>query len=352
VGKYFYKPTPTFGLDIGHGSLKVMQLDDAEFRPRVLGYGQADFTASAVNNGVIAEPSIVAEQVFKLLTETMIGGVSSKQFVTAAPVANTYNSLLTLPLMKKDKLEESVMLEAEQVIPLPLDQLYIDYQVISKNKDDENQQVMFVAVPRTIIDSYIELADLLSLELRNIETTIDSTVRIISKTIKEIDRARLIIDLGSLSSDLAVWDNALQVTSVVNWGGDHLTRDIQSGLGISHSKASSLKRRYGINDGPQQKQLIEVLEDSSKSLIKEAKRIIRFYEQRKDGAKIDQIIIVGGGSSLKGIDDFLSEKLEMPAVRTTALDAFDFGDLQPPHPGKFGAFTSVAGLAMIQESDL
>jgi len=352
VGKYFYKPTPTFGLDIGHGSLKVMQLDDNTFRPKVLGYGQADFTASAVNNGVVAEPKIVAEQVFKLLTETMIGGVSSKQFVTAAPVSNTYNSLLTLPLMKKDQLRESVMLEAEQVIPLPLDQLYIDYQVISTSEEEDNQQVMFVAVPRTIVDSYIELANLLSLELRNIETTIDSTVRVISRTIKEIDQARLIIDLGSLSSDLAVWDNALQITSVVNWGGDHFTRDIQDGLSLSHSKASSVKRRYGIADGPQQKQMLEVLDTSSKSLIKEAKRIIRFYEQRKDGAAIDQIIIVGGGSSLKGINEFLGDKLDLPVVRTTALDAFDFGNLQPPHPGKFGAFTSVAGLAMIQGSDL
>lgn len=352
MGKFFYKPEPVFGLDIGHSSIKVMQLalDETRSTPQVLGYGQADFKANAVNNGVIAKPQIVAEQVFTLLTETMVGGVNSKQFVTAAPVANTYNSLVKLPKMKKSELKESVILEAEQVIPLPLDQLYIDYQIVSTN--DDSHQVMFVAVPKTIVDSYVKLAELLGLELRAIETTIDSTVRIISKTIEDTDNARLIIDLGSLSSDLAVWDSTLQVTSVVNWGGDHLTRDIQNKLNISHSKAATLKRRYGIGDGPQQKKLYSILESSSTPLIKEAKRILRFYERRKDGAKIDQIIIVGGGSSLKGVRDFLSDKLDLDVAPTTALDVFDFGSLQPPHPSKFGTFTTVAGLAMIKEAEI
>ena len=53
---YFFKNKPLFGLDIGSGSLKVMQLEDGgspAHQPNIFGYGTIQFDHTAVDNGVI-----------------------------------------------------------------------------------------------------------------------------------------------------------------------------------------------------------------------------------------------------------------------------------------------------------
>jgi len=66
---YFFKNKPLFGFDIGSGSLKVMQLDPdtlAHDKPKVIGYGSTKFDRSAVDNGVIVKPELIAEATMEL----------------------------------------------------------------------------------------------------------------------------------------------------------------------------------------------------------------------------------------------------------------------------------------------
>ena len=59
----FFKDKPVFGLDIGHSSLKVMQMERRGKKPRVIGYGSANFEASAIQDGVIVNPKVIASGV-------------------------------------------------------------------------------------------------------------------------------------------------------------------------------------------------------------------------------------------------------------------------------------------------
>ena len=129
---FFFKDKPIFGLDIGHGSLKVMQTERHGKKSRVVGYGTASFDASAIQDGVIVNPKAIAKATRELFEHRLIGDITTKRVVVAIPAYRTFTRLINLPVMSGNQLQEAVELEAEQYIPMPLEELYLDYDVVGR----------------------------------------------------------------------------------------------------------------------------------------------------------------------------------------------------------------------------
>jgi type IV pilus assembly protein PilM len=141
----FFKDKPIFGFDIGHGSLKVMQIEPESKHAKVIGYGSAKFAADAIKDGVIIDHEPIAKSTLDLFKNQLIGDITTHRAVVAIPSYRTFSRLITLPPFMGKELKEAVDLEAEQYIPMPLDELYLDYNVV--NKDDEKIDLFVIAVP-------------------------------------------------------------------------------------------------------------------------------------------------------------------------------------------------------------
>jgi type IV pilus assembly protein PilM len=139
----FFQDKPLFGLDIGSGSLKIMQLepppvgkvDAKKYRPRVMGYGYTTFDKAAQAEGVIIQPEVIAKAAHDLFKDHMVGEVSTRRVAMAIPPYRTFTRSLQLPRLKPSELKEAVELEAEQYISLPLEDLYLDYEIIKQTPD-------------------------------------------------------------------------------------------------------------------------------------------------------------------------------------------------------------------------
>jgi type IV pilus assembly protein PilM len=160
---FFYQDKPLFGLDIGFNSLKVIQVEGQNKEFAVAGYGVTSFDPKAIVNGVIVDPESIARVAHELFAKNLIGNISTRRVNVAIPASKTFNRTITLPKLAKKDLDEAVRLEAEQYIPVPIDELYIDYGIITEN--EKGIELLAVAVPKKIIDSYMTLMNLLGLEV-------------------------------------------------------------------------------------------------------------------------------------------------------------------------------------------
>ena len=158
---HFYHDKPVFGLDIGYSNLKVLQVEVVNKKHRLSGYGVANFAPEAIKEGVIVDPEALAKVTKDLFSKHLVGDITTRRVAMAIPASRTFNRTMTLPKMKKTDIANAVNLEAEQYIPMPLSDLYLDYSIISNN--DKGIEVLVVAVPRKIVDSYLQLAQLLGL---------------------------------------------------------------------------------------------------------------------------------------------------------------------------------------------
>ena len=347
----FYKQKPTFGIDIGRGSIKMVQLLAINNTPTLIGYGFTSFDPSVMDDrGMITDVEAVAKAAKQLADEQLIGGLVSNSVVATVPSAFSYTRTLQLPKMEKKELDGAVRLEAEQYIPVAIDELYIDYEVEAATSDDsQSQDVFMVAIPNYIVDSYLEVFAALGLEVSAIEPSLSAIVRSVSQSL-ELKDTVMVIDLGSRSSDLSVYDGkTIRVTGTTKKGGEDITDTLIENLNITKRQAFHGKARYGIN--PDSKQGREILKHSQPildDLILEIKKMQRYYQGRNNSNdKIGEIIILGGGANMPGLNEFIQKQTDLKVTSFDPWRHIDMGNLQAPNKLETTLFTNVIGNALV-----
>ena len=254
----FFRAKPLFGLDIGKGSLKAIQLSlEGTASPHLVGYGTASFDEAAVNEGVIVKPELIAEAAKTLFSKNLIGDITSRRAALTIPSYRTFARSMQLPALNSHELAEAVRLEAEQYIPLSLDQLYLDYSVLSQSK--EGTEILAVAVPRNIVDSYMELAAIMGVEPVLVESTMNAIGRLFARD-KQSDVPSVIIDFGSISADISIYDHGIVTTGTVDGGGQSFNNAIEKVLGVSSAEANIIKTKYGLGRSRRQSEIQSALE--------------------------------------------------------------------------------------------
>lgn len=346
----FYQDKPVFGLDIGFSSLKVMQITTQNKQQVVGGYGVTGFDSKAIKDGVIVEPEIIAKVAHELFNKNLIGDITTRRVVAAVPAARTFTRSVTLPKVAAKDLAEAIRLETEQYVPVPLDELYVDHAVI--HKTDEEQEVLVVAVPKKIVDSYVQLTQLLGLEIVSVESTISSASRLFVQA-EQSDVPTVLIDLGSLSSDITIYDKALIVTGTVPGGGDSFTGAIANKLGVSRQEAHVIKTKYGLGLSKKQKEITDSLSPILDQMLKELRRMIRYYEERSGTErKIGQIVTMGGGANMPGLSEHMTNLLRLPVRMCDPWQQMDFSGLQPPNTIEKSMYVTVSGLALMNPKEI
>lgn len=345
-----YKTKPLFGLDIGLTSMKVMQIEHDKKGRSVTGYGVNQFDAESIKDGVIVDPVRLAKSAKELFDSAIIGDITTRRVSFAIPATRTFTRSVMLPKLSKKELDEAVHGETERYIPIPVDELYIDYEIMRSSTDEV--EILIVATPKKVVDSYMKFADLTGLEVANIETTIAADSRLFLQA-EEHDIPTVLIDFGSLSSDITIYDNTLVVTGTVPGGGDSFTDAIAAKLGVTKREAHIIKSKYGMGLSKKQKEITEGLEAILTQVLKEIRRMIRYYEERsQDGKKIGQIVTLGGGANMPGLSDYLTSNLRLPVRMCDPWQKLSFGRLQPPNATEKSMYITVAGLALVDPEEI
>jgi type IV pilus assembly protein PilM len=346
----FYKDKPLFGLDVGSSSVKVMQVVEKGKKQRIIGYGVINFDPHSVKNGIIEDPKSLAKTTKQLFEKGIIGQIDTHRVAISIPIARTYNRVMNLPAMNKKDLLQAIKIEVAQYIPVAIDDLYLDFNITSQAK--EGYELLVVAVPKKIIDSYMIYLDLLGLEPCIMETTISASSRLVAHA-EQNSIPTILIDFGSVSVDITIYDKQLIVTGTVAGGGENFTELISKNLDVSKQVAHTIKTKYGLSMSKKQKDIEQSLKPILDSLSKEIRKMIRYYNDRTETEnKIGQIITMGGGANMPGLSEFLTSTLRMPTRMCDPWINLSFGKLQPPNEVEKSMYITSAGLSLIKPRDI
>lgn len=353
----YFHDKPIFGLDIGHGSIKVMQTEmpsvvngKGNHKPNVIGYGFTEFDKVAQDDGVIIRPEAIAKAAFELFDKNLVGNINTRRVAIAIPAYRTFTRSLVLPKLQGRELQEAAELEAEQYISMPLEELYFDYEIVRQS--DEETELFMVAVPKLIVDSYINLAQIMGLEPVLIEPTLSSSGRLFSISDDNGDPA-FIIDFGSQSSDISIYDKHTLATGTVQGGGASFTNVIMKELGVTLEEAGLIKTRYGMGASKRQAEIRTALEPTLTQIVKEIRRMLRYYEERYgDSRPITQLITLGGGANMPGLSDYLTNALRMAVRHADPWYFLEYKGLEPPSDADKPMYATVTGLSLLNPKEV
>ena len=344
MAKLLFTDKQLIGLDISNTGIKVMAIDTRRWL--VLGYGSIDLEPAKVKESLEGDSTYLADNIQSLNKEKLIGVLPSDHVVIGIPTTRSYSRTFNMPNNVEKHLKEAVELEVDQYIPVPASTLYIDSQIIERNKKEIT--VLMSAVPRLIVDKCVAAAESAGLRVVLVEPSMSAVARLLTK-IEEGNLPSVIVDIGPATTDIAVLDSgAVRVTGGLAIGGNTFTIDIAKRLEVTLENAHQLKVLNGLGAGPRQEKIRGAVEQSLTQIIIETRKVMRYYNERiSDDRKLEQLLVVGSGSNMPGIGEYFTNELIMPARVANPWQKLDFGKLPEPARQFRSRYVTVAGLASI-----
>lgn len=305
------------GIDIGTSNLKLVQLSVKNNR-------------FVVENYVIAENKNFVEEGgakkldLKLLDDAVAAFIrealkrakisKAKEVIVSIPSYLAFITVIEMPVMSAKELETAVQFEARQHIPIPIEEVILDWQNIGTAQKMEGSsktevlEILLVAVPSYLVKKYEELISRAGLVLKDIELENFSLIRSILGNDKS---TVMIIDFGAQSTDInLVSDGILRDVRTLDANGLQMTRSLSKALNISGERAEFLKKERGLKQIGGEGEFAKVILPSVDVVVEEIKRMQRNFSLKKKKT-VERIILTGGVASMPGLVEYFNSKLEM-----------------------------------------
>ncbi|TET31072.1 hypothetical protein E3J68_00070 [Candidatus Aerophobetes bacterium] len=287
------------GVDIGSSLIKLAQLSQSSGKIRLEKVGVVDNPVSNFRTtGRTMSTHAVSHAIRHSLKKSRIKVRDAVSSLSGSFIIIQY---FKFPPLSGKELENAVKLEAERVMGGELNGMETDFQILPQNqKEAKGQQVLFVAVPKEMVQQRMEI--LQQAGLNPIGIDIDC-----------LALANCFLRLKNLASEEDVM--------VLNLGARLINLGILGKESLYFVRDISLDLKAPLN--LKEKIMLD-------RTVEEIHRSVHYYEGRARGNKVARVFLTGGGTVASEISDLFSNALGLPVEKWNPLEDLEFD------PGKLG----------------
>ncbi len=347
----FEKKYQYIGLHVNAHAIKALQFEQKHGHTSVRGYMNAPLAKGLMLNDTFSDQKKLSEFIKISLDSPQQGSFNTNRVVVCIPESKSFIRVMEMNVMDEAKAENAVMFEAEAYIPMPMDQVYFDWQIISKTAKTMN--VLVIASPKEYVDTFMHVIEQAGLKLCGVEVEAQSVARALVPP--SVTEPVLLVDMDAFKTAMIIVENGvLQFTSSVPVAGDAFTEKLAKTLAIKPAEAEKLKREVGLANTVEYPNLKTALMPGVEDMAAEIKNVLKFHYDHSE-THINQILLTGGGAKLQHIGEVLPTLLEQyaPISVTVANPLEHLPNLEHSNltPYEALSFTTAIGLAMwgIQE---
>ena len=302
------------GLDISSTTIKLLELSKSGSNYRVESYGVEALPENAVVEKNIGDVEVVGHAVKRLVER-------SKCKLKNVAVAVAGSGLITRTIemaanLSEDEMENQIVVEADQYIPFPLDEVALDFEVQRVSPRNEEQvEVLLAACRREFVEMRQAAVELGGLKASVVDIEAHCMQRAFELVSAQLDRHEnqvvAIVDIGATMTTLSVLtDGGTPFNREQLFGGKQLTEEIQRRYALSVEEAGLAKKRGGLPDDYES----EVLQPFMEAVLQQIQRTLQFFYSSSQYNSIDHIVLAGGSASIDGLADLVAAKLGTPTT--------------------------------------
>ena len=344
-----------FGLDISDLSLKIIKLKKKRGISSLASFGEAEIKPGIIKGGEIKDEEKLAQIIREAIKKVRGEKLKTRYVVVSLPEEKAFLQVIQMPKVPEEDLRSAVIYEAENYIPTPIEEVYLDYQIVPPVYDHlDHLDVLIAALPKKTVEPYLSALKLAGLQPKVLEIESLAIARALIKdgiTTQPI----LLIDLGATRTSFIIFSGkSLKFTTSIPVSSTNFSEIISKNLGVTLAEAERLKIKHGleekikINIGDEKTnikkergKIFEALIPALIDLVQQIKRYLDYYQTHAshehlppttfqknnsnkhkpqkvvgglppDGKGISKIYLCGGGANLKGLCELLSLELKIP----------------------------------------
>lgn len=306
------------GLDIGSTAVRAAEItggDDAS----VVRAAQVPIPPGAVENGEVRDPGAVAESLRELWQR---GGFKGRQVYMGVGNQRVVVREIALPWLPEKELRASLGLQVQEFIPMSVDEAVLDYDPVGEFEHEDRRmlRMLLVAAQRGMVDVAIQAVTMARLEPVGLDLIPFALVRAIGTVSEGMDLEEsgdeAIVDIGAHVTNIVVHGRGTtRFVRILPSGGRDVTMAIARATGVEDDVAERLKRGEIVPDAPSPDDTRPVTMQRAGAFVDEIRSSLEFYTAQTPGARIERVLISGGGSKLGGLLELMRERIPVPVER-------------------------------------
>ncbi len=306
-------PKTRIGLDVGSTAVRAAELTEGS-PPSVVRAAQVPLPAGAVENSEVRDVAAVSEALRELWTR---GGFKSRKVWMGVGNQRVVVREIALPAMPEKELRQSLGFQVQEFIPMPVDEAVLDYHLIEELEIEGRPmlRLLLVAAQKAMVDTLVAAATGAKVEPIGLDLVPFALVRAVGATGAgmelETSGGEAVVDVGAHVTNIVVHAaGETRFVRILPSGGRDITVAIARGLSVDDEVAERLKRGEfveGSEATPQQ--AVEIAMQRATQFVDEIRSSLEFYTAQTQGARIERLLVSGGGSKLEGFIDILRQRI-------------------------------------------
>ena len=313
-----------FALDIGTNSIRMIQLSGNAEK----GWTLDKFAYVPVDQKITKDDSETGK---RKLGEIILGareqaGIKTKNIAIGLPARKTYTAIIEVPNAPQRELTQTVKYEADQYVPMSVDEAKIDFAVLGISPNDAKKaEILLSSTDNAYAESVMESVEQLGLNVIAQEPEPIAMVRALA--LVGVQDARMIIVLGETSTDLVVmYQGSPRLVRSIPGGLLSFVRTVENSLKVRDDQARQFILKFGLAQDKLEGKVFEALKSTLEGFAMEMTKSVRFFQNRYVGAQVGGIVLSG----FSGIIPFMAEYIEMQTgVATTQGNPWQYVKVTP-----------------------
>lgn len=312
--KLFSSVGDFFALDIGTTAIRIVELSRAGS-----GWNLERYASVPVDIRIANSDAAEDQRKLSNVITTAIGqsGVRTKNVVLGAPSSRTFATVIELADMPSAELASTIKYQAEQYIPMSVDEAKIDWAVLGRSlKDPTRNEVLLASAANSFSEQRLDLIESLGLNVVAIEP--DSVALCRSLLPTGSAGGRVVLDFGDMAADLivALGDSPRLIRSIPT-GVRSLVKAAAQNLNIEEQQANQFIVKFGLLPDKLEGQIVRSLEATMSQFVSEIVKSIKFFQTKYPDTPVSELLLSGYAATIPGFDQYLSQKIGLPTRRAT-----------------------------------
>lgn len=319
------------GLDLGSHAVRAADVRLGA-SPVVQAFGQVGLPRGAIEHGEVIDPGTVAVALRRLWREA---GIGERRVRVGLASLRTIVRQVEMPAMDDEELRSALEFQAGEFIPLPPEETLLDFQVLERFTNEQNEdltRVLIAAIHRDTLDTALIAVREAGLQPVAVDLAPFALVRALAPTggpaplpeeaaADESEpegageggpAAEAIVSIGSGVTIVVIHEaGVVRFVRIVDAGGDDVTTAIEGSLGIPFEEAEALKRQLGTGVERGDEALASIRAPVA-SVINEIRGSIEFYTGQPEARPVGRTLVTGGGVLLEGLLQEMADALAAP----------------------------------------
>ncbi len=308
------KNNALLGIDISSSSIKLLELSKSGSKYKVENYSSRPLPDGAVVEKNIANLDAVGEEMLKLATLTKTGTEKAAVAVSGSAVITKIIEMNAA--MSDSEMENQIVVEADQYIPYPLDEVAIDFERQGMSKKNEDMvEVLLAACKKENVDSRVAALEIGGYEAKVVDIEAYAMERAFNIMCEQMDLEKeglsAIIDIGATMTTMYILRDGVSIyTREQVFGGAQLSIEIQNRYGLSPADAAAALVNGELPDGFES----DVLKPFILEMSDQIGRTLQFFFSSSQYNDVDLIVLAGGTASTVGLAEMVQEELGTKTV--------------------------------------